>query len=215
MARRIKAFALTIALTSSLLLGVVEASAAGGSETADSTATRYCPSVHSKKIRVSKMRKSVILTHVRGKNLAPGQWWGRGKYIRKVQSVKAGARFRATGEAGTGLAGKILAKAEVKFNLTLRAAGKWTKRTAWKLREGVRNSTRRNKLYAFFAGTKKIRGAFRVKGCYWDHTIQEYLWGPWRRGRWRSWTIYYDGGARCGAGYAGIVAQKAMRRVCG
>ena len=168
--------------------------------------TTECDPSMNKRYRILTTDKSPKVTHAFTKVLAPGAKWKRETTIERVNVVKASVESYAEGTVG---ASRIIAKAELKLGLKLKAAGSHTRRSSYSESLSISNNTGRNREYVVFSGTMKHFGKYRIRWCGSDYRLRT------KEGAWRSWTVRTSGTIRCGDPTPSGVPTKARRLYCG
>lgn len=148
-----------------------------------------------------------VVTHAWNKVLAPGGGWSKKTTITKIDYVEASVQYHTEVSAG---ADTVLAKAEVKAGVTLRAAGAHTRSSSYEEMVSLQNTTRRNREYVVFSGTVKHFGRYKKWWCN-NSTYQVET----EFGRWKSWTVVSDGTLRCDLEAPNRVAKRAKSLYCG
>lgn len=165
-----------------------------------------CDPTMSRRHRIETYDSKAVVTHAFNKVLAPGSEWRRETTIERVNMVTASVE--SYGEASAG-AEAVIAKAEAKIGVKLKAAGSHTRRTAYSEYISIANSTGRNREYVVFAGTVKHFGRYRAVWCGSDYRLR------YQYGDWKSWTVRSSGTIRCDKAAPNRVARKAKRQYCG
>ncbi len=198
----------SLAGTFALLVGasIVSASTVVGVSPANA-ATGCYPPTYDTNHKIMTANRTPVVTHALTKVLSPGSSWSRTVTVEKINYVEASVEAYAEASAGAGV---VLAKAEVKAGVSLKAAGSHTAKTSYSDRISIRNSTRANREYVVFNGTIKHYGTYRVRSCPYS-TYQVHT----KYGKWKSWTVRTSGTIRCDLGAPNRVALKAKRMYCG
>jgi hypothetical protein len=151
--------------------------------------------------------KTPVVTHAWNKVLAPGGSWSRKTTISRINYVEASVQYHS--EASVGAQG-VIAKAEAKVGIDLRAAGSHTRSKAIEEMVSLHNTTRRNREYVVYAGTMKHYGRYKQWWCNSStYKIQT------RFGSWKSWTVVSDGTVRCDLAAPNAVSRRAKSLYCG
>lgn len=157
---------------------------------------------HDKHLRVIHAAKKPIVLHLRTKAIPPS---GSHKVTVKASTrttVTASVKYGASANVATGLAERIIAKAEASMNVELQASGSRTAATTQTITDVIRNPTRQNATFAFFDGTMRVTALWQHYYCKADHRGSRSGRIVWQTGgRLTNWTVESDGSSvRCGAG---------------
>jgi hypothetical protein len=196
-----------IAVALSLLTPVAVAVAAPTASASPSAGDGCYPTNYGVRYEIRTADSTPVVTHAWNKVLAPGGSWSRTTTIAKITVVEASVEYHSEASVG---ADTVLAKAEVKAGINLRAAGAHTRSKSIEEMVSLRNTTKRNREYVVFAGTVKHFGRYKKWTCNSSTYQVETKFGDWK-----SWTVISDGTIRCDLAAPNRVARKAKAKYCG
>ena len=182
------------------------------------TSTGCRPGGYTPRYRVTTATQAPAVTHLSTYGIAPGG----SRTITRTSDFTLQLQATATydGSFTLGLAGisKVLAKAEATIHAQLAVAGSLTTRRNVSVTDVIQNPTSTNKIFVFYRGYTKVRGAFRYYYCK-TYYLPGQNYGPsfvtYRTGKWRSYRVQGSGAIRCGAGSNGVaLAAAALRLGC-
>jgi hypothetical protein len=156
---------------------------------------------------IVRATRAPVVTHAWNKVLAPGGSWSKKTTITKVNQVEASVQYHSEVSVG---AEKVIAKAEAKVGMDLRAAGSATRSSSIEEQVSLTNSTKQNREYVVFAGTIRHSGRYKKWWCNSSTYKVEVKYG-----RWKSWTVMTDGTIRCDLTAPNRVARRAKALYCG
>jgi|GEM_PF-5497197 len=202
-----------------LVLGLMVAPPTPTAQAVDGVRTeRRCnPDRYDNHYAVITRDKRAKVTHLRAHSMPPYSSRRVTKRTFKVLRLSARVSFNSETEVGASGAAKVIAKASSKTSLSLASRGSTTRSTAVKVTETIRNPTAHNAQFVFFRGNMTAKGAFRYWFCslYYTPTGDVGYFVYYRTGRWKSFAVYSDGAARCGAGGSvNAVTRAALAQGC-
>jgi hypothetical protein len=165
--------------------------------------------------RVAVSAKNPVITHIRTYSMPPSASHKVTKKVTHATTLRAAARYRSDLSLSASGAARIFASASVSTHISLAARGSHTRTTSVKVTDVIRNPTRHNATFVFYAGDTRAKGSFRYYLCE-----QKHAYSPWHvmyaPGHWKSYGVHGDGAVRCGAGTKGVNAlgRLALRIGC-
>jgi hypothetical protein len=195
------------AVALSFLTPVAVAVAAPTASASPSAGDGCYPTNYGVHYEIRTAKSAPVVTHAWNRVLAPGSSWSRTTTIDKVTVVEASVEYHSEASAA---ADTVLAKAEAKAGVSLRAAGTHTRAKSFKEDVSLHNTTKRNREYVVYAGTVKHFGRYKQWTCN-SSTYQVET----KFGHWKSWTVKSDGTLRCDLAAPNRLATKAKAKYCG
>jgi hypothetical protein len=161
--------------------------------------------------------KKPVVTHLHAYAMPPSSSHKVTKSASRQTILKANVAYKSKTDISVSVAKKIMAAASVSAEITLAASGSRTVDKTVTVTDTIANKSRRNAQYVFFRGNMSAQGTFRYTYCgrYYTPTgtVGDYVY--YKDGTWKSFQIYSDGAARCGAkGAVNAVTRAALAQGC-
>lgn len=188
-----------------------------GAQAADVVVDKTCsPHKYRTHYKIVRSYRAPAITHIKTVGISPGGSRKVSKTVNFQTRVSAAVNYSSSTSVS---AGKVLAKASAKVNMSLKASGSHTRSGSSTVSDRVVNRTRHNVQYVFYKGVTKANGSFRKYRCqhyYMPGQNYGYYKITYTPGRWRSYAIPGEGAVRCGAGTKnlGSLAKAALRLGC-
>jgi hypothetical protein len=195
--------AVVLALTSAgaaVLVAPVAAHAAAGDPVR--TAQRCNPDRYRDHYTAVTKGKKPTVTHLHAFSMPPSASHTVTKTATLQTVLRARIKYNSEVKVSVSAAKKILAAAEASARMELAASGSRTASRSVTVTDTIANKTRHNAQYVFFRGNMTASGSYRHYYCsmYYTPTGNVGYFVHYRPGSWRSYAVYSDGAARCGAG---------------
>jgi len=198
----------TAALAALALISPLAALSTASPASASPSAGDGCyPVNYGVRYEIRTASKTPVVTHAWNKVLAPGGSWSKKTTISKINYVEASVQYHSETSVG---ADSVIAKAEAKVGVDLRAAGSHTRSTAIEEQVSLHNSTGKNREYVVYSGTMKHYGRYKKWWCNSSTYKIETKFGNWK-----SWTVVSDGTVRCDLTAPNAVSRRAKNLYCG
>ena len=161
--------------------------------------------------------KKPVVTHLHAYAMPPSSSHTVTKSASKQTVLKASVAYKSKTDISVSAAKKIMAAASVSAEMTLSASGSRTVDKTVTVTDTISNPSKRNAQYVFFRGNMAAQGTFRYTYCsrYYTPTGNIGYYVYYKDGTWKSFQIYSDGAARCGAaGAVNAVTKAALAQGC-
>ena len=208
---------LVLGLCAALAPVVVVPAPASAADGPVRTDQRCRPKRYDNHYKVVTKDKRPVVTHLRAFAMPPSSSHQVTKTVSKQTTLRARVSYDMNTEIGVSGAAKVIAKASASTHLSLQARGSRTVNRQVKVTDTISNPTRKNAQFVFFRGNMSAKGAFRYYYCsmYYTPTGNVGYFVYYKTGKWRSFAVYSDGAARCGAGRAvNAVTKAALAQGC-
>jgi hypothetical protein len=164
---------------------------------------------------VAVSAKNPVLTHIRTFSMPPSASHRVTKTVTHATTLRAAASYKSNLSLSASGAARIFASASVSTHISLAGRGSHTRTTSVRVTDMIRNPTRHNATFVFYAGDTRAAGSYRYYLCEQKHAYSAWhvMYAP---GRWRSYGVHGDGAVRCGAGTRGVnsLGRLALRIGC-
>lgn len=208
---------LIIGLCAGVTPAVVGPAPASAADQPVRTDQKCRPKKYDNHYRVVTKDKKPVVTHLRAFAMPPSSSHKVTKTVSKQTRLRARVSYDMQSEIGVSGAAKVIAKASASTHLSLQSSGSRTVKTKVKVTDRISNPTKKNAQFVFFRGNMTAKGAFRYYYCsmYYTPTGNVGYFVYYKTGKWRSFAVYSDGAARCGAGGAvNAVTRAALAQGC-